>query len=260
MSLNTLSMIGQKRLDSLQACVETVLADKVPGDLIETGVAKGGACILMRAVLRVRKERTRRVICCDTFSAGGEAQRPRPAMVLIFRPLFSLLALASRLPLATWHRRLYATLMKLQHSFPVDPASVTQDTVDSFLFYLRSGARFVRPPVPATGTSLAAVRSHFARLGLLDEQVVFLEGFFEKTLPDAPTKELALLRLDGDLYQSTRDALVHLYPKLSKGAFCIVDDYYSFAECRRAIDEYRAEHKITAPLVQIDWASVYWRA
>lgn len=253
-------MIGQKRLDSLQACVETLLAEKVPGDLIETGVAKGGACILMRAVLRVRKERSRRVICCDTYSAGQENnKRPRPAMAFVFRPLFSLVALATRVPVGAWHRRLYAILMKLQHSFPVDPASVTQDTIDSFLFYVRSGARFLRPVVPGVGTSLEAVRSHFARLGLLDDQVVFLKGFFEDTLPDAPTEQLALLRLDGDLYASTRDALVHLYPKLSPGAFCIVDDYYSFVECRRAIDEYREAHNITAPLVQIDWASVYWR-
>ena len=45
------TMIGMKRLTSLQHCVETVLADDIPGDLVETGVWRGGACILMRAVL-----------------------------------------------------------------------------------------------------------------------------------------------------------------------------------------------------------------
>ena len=240
-------MIGLRRLDSLQSCVETILAEGIPGDLIETGVAKGGACILMRAVLRVRKERTRRVLCCDSFAAGQQGQGP-PAAALILRPLFSLLALASRVPSNAWHRRLYATLMRLQHSFPVDPAAVSEDTLTSFLFFLRAGARFVRPPVPATGTTVEAVRSHFARLGLLDEQVVFLKGFFAETLPDAPAEKLALLRLDGDLYASTRDALVHLYPRLSPGGFCIVDDYHSFEECRRVRRAPTAATDPSAPL------------
>ena len=97
---------------------------------------------------------------------------------------------------------------------------MTQDTVRSFIFYLCNGHR-MRPPGNAScvGATLPAVRSNFARLGLLDEQVVFLRGFFSDTLPGAPFERLALLRLDGDLYPSTRDALVHCYPKLTVGGF-----------------------------------------
>ena len=72
-------------------------------------------------------------------------------------------------------------------------------------------------------------------------------------------QKIALLRLDGDLYASTVDALVALYPKLQRGGFCIVDDYYQFEECRQAIDEYRDEHGIDDELVRIDNCSVYWR-
>ena len=57
----------------------------------------------------------------------------------------------------------------------------------------------------------------FERFGLLDEQVKFLKGWFGETLPTAPIEKLALLRLDGDLYESTRDALVNLYDNLSTG-------------------------------------------
>ena len=71
----------------------------------------------------------------------------------------------------------------------------------------------------------------------------------QQTLPTAPVEKLALMRLDGDLYASTIDSLVHLYPKLSPGGFCIIDDYYSFEECAQAVDEYRREHAISAPLV-----------
>ena len=257
-SLNTLSMIGLARLDSLQACVEAVLHERVEGDLIEAGAAKAGACILMRAVLRANKDRTRRVFCCDTFSEGRR-RPPNQALLLLLRPIFSLLALLSRFPMRRWQRRLYALLMRLQHSFPIDPAHVSEDTLDSFLFFLQSGARFQRPVVPPTGTGLDSVRSHFARFGLLDEQVVFLKGFFADTLPDSQSERFSLLRLDGVLYSSTMDALKHLYPKLSRNGFCIVDDYHSFEECKRAVDEYRSQHGISAPLVRVDAGSVFWR-
>ena len=61
------TMIGMQRLTSLQHCVETVLADDVPGDLVECGVWRGGAGILMRAVLSAYEDETRRVWLADSF-------------------------------------------------------------------------------------------------------------------------------------------------------------------------------------------------
>jgi O-methyltransferase len=61
------SMIGLKRLTNLQMCVETVLDESVPGDLIETGVWRGGACILMRAILMARGVEDRKVFLADSF-------------------------------------------------------------------------------------------------------------------------------------------------------------------------------------------------
>ena len=69
------------------------------------------------------------------------------------------------------------------------------------------------------------VRANFERYGLLDDQVRFLPGWFKDTLPDAPIDRIAVLRLDGDLYESTIQALDALYPRLSPGGFCIIDDY-----------------------------------
>jgi O-methyltransferase len=106
---------------------------------------------------------------------------------------------------------------------------------------------------------LDQVQANFRRYGLLDDQVRFLVGWFKDTLPSAPIRQLALLRLDGDMYQSTMDALAALYPKLSPGGFCIVDDYYCVPECRAATDDYRAMHGIVEPLVQIDWGGGFWR-
>ncbi len=107
--------------------------------------------------------------------------------------------------------------------------------------------------------SLEQVQSNFRRFGLLDSQVRFLKGWFSDTLPSAPIQALAILRLDGDMYSSTMDALVNLYPRLSAGGFVIVDDYYSWPACRRAVDEFRAEHKLSETVQTIDWSGAYWR-
>lgn len=103
------------------------------------------------------------------------------------------------------------------------------------------------------------VRQNFARYGLLDDQVEFLVGWFKDTLPSAPIDDLALLRLDADLYESTLDALTCLYPKLSPGGYCIVDDYGLLEACRRAVHDYRKDHGITEPIHAVDWTGVYWR-
>ena len=111
---------------------------------------------------------------------------------------------------------------------------------------------------PLTEVSEEYVRRNFERYGLFDDQVQFIKGWFCDTLGTAPVEQLAVLRLDGDLYESTMDALVPLYPKLSGGGFVIVDDY-NLPPCRKAIHDYRDREGITDPFVTIDGAGVYWR-
>ena len=193
------TMIGLERLSNLQACVTDVLRRGVPGDLIETGVWRGGACIFMRAILRLYGDTSRTIWVADSFRG-----LPPP-------------------------------------SHPIDTADID--------FSL----------IPELAVSLEEVSANFDRYGLLDEQVRFLEGFFSETLPDAPIDRLAVLRLDGDMYESTMDALQSLYPKLSPGGYLIVDDYGGINGCKQAIDDYRAAHSITEPIVGIDHTGVYWR-
>lgn len=106
--------------------------------------------------------------------------------------------------------------------------------------------------------SRSEVERRFSRYHLLDAHVLFLEGWFADTLPHIPADRFALVRLDGDMFGSTMDILVNLYPKLSIGGYLIVDDYH-LAGCRAAVTEYRADHGISEPLVSIDESSVYWR-
>jgi O-methyltransferase len=78
-------------------------------------------------------------------------------------------------------------------------------------------------------------------------------------LPVAPIEKLCLLRLDGDLYESTIDALNALYDKVVPGGFIVVDDYGDFEPCRTAIHEFRQSREITDPIEIIDWAGAFWR-
>jgi O-methyltransferase len=109
------------------------------------------------------------------------------------------------------------------------------------------------------GVSVEQVKANFSRYGLLDDQVRFLKGWFSETLPSAPIERLAILRLDGDMYESTMDALRALYPKLSIGGFAIIDDYGALPQCRQAVEDYRREQGIVESIQTIDWSGVYWQ-
>jgi len=102
------------------------------------------------------------------------------------------------------------------------------------------------------------VKNHFKKLDLLGPNVKFLKGWFHETLEKAPISKLALLRLDGDLYDSTFDALNALYPKVSSGGFVIIDDF-GLKPCREAVEDYRAQHAIEAKLQIIDSLGAYWQ-
>jgi hypothetical protein len=102
------------------------------------------------------------------------------------------------------------------------------------------------------------VEENFRRYGLLSDQIVFLEGWFSETLPAAPVDQLAVLRVDGDMYSSTTDVLVSMYPKLAPGGFCVIDDY-ALPGCRQATDDFRNVNRISSELIKIDWTGVFWR-
>jgi hypothetical protein len=107
--------------------------------------------------------------------------------------------------------------------------------------------------------SRETVMNNFRTYDLLDDGVKFIEGWFDETLPHAPIEKIALLRLDGDLYKSTMDAIESLYDRVSIGGYIIVDDFGDLEPCRRAINDFRERRGISEPIVPIDWTGVYWR-
>jgi O-methyltransferase len=80
-------------------------------------------------------------------------------------------------------------------------------------------------------------------------------------LPAAPVSKIAVLRLDGDMYESTEStiqALDALYHKVSRGGFVIIDDYW-LKPCSQAVNDFRNKHSVTSPLIPIDGWAVWWR-
>lgn len=227
--VNAETMIGLRRLENIEHCVTDVVRRGVPGDLIETGVWRGGSTIFMRAVLAVLGETTRRVWVADSFQG---LPRPNAAQYPADAQFDARLQLMTRLGVPAEHQPRGARLFE----------AIRQRLHD-----------------PVLSVTLEEVRENFARYGLLDDQVQFLPGWFADTLPCAPIDQLAVMRLDGDLYESTIDALDALYPRLSPGGYVIVDDYGSLEACRQAVDDYRARHAITDEIRTIDQTGVYWK-
>jgi O-methyltransferase len=195
------TMIGFLRLSQLEKCVLQVLEDHIPGDFIETGVWKGGACIFMAALLLQKEEKDRCVWLADSF-AGLPPPNP--------------------------------------DQFPADKDDIhyQYDTL-------------------AVGQE--EVLANFSRYSIPLDQVKVLKGWFKDTLPFAPIQSLAILRLDGDMYESTIDALYYLYPKLEIGGFCIIDDWGAVPGCRKAVEDYRQVMQSNEQIYEIDWTGVFWR-
>lgn len=112
--------------------------------------------------------------------------------------------------------------------------------------------------IECLSVSVKDVMNAFNAYGLLDDKVEFLEGWFKDTLPSLD-RTFAIIRLDGDLYESTIQSLEALYPRLSEGGFIIVDDYGAVPGCRRAVLEFREKHNIHNEMQAIDWTGIWWQ-
>ncbi len=194
------TMIGRQRLDGLHACLDQVRTREIPGDLVECGVWRGGACIFMAGYVREHAQEDRRILVADSFDGLPVSSAPADANLKLDKSVF-----------------------------------------------------------PELAVSLDEVRANFATYGLLDDRVVFLKGWFSETLASAPTERIALLRLDGDLYESTMDALQALYDRVVPGGIVIVDDWGVFPACRRAVEDFFAgRDEAVPPVTVMDWTAVYF--
>ena len=101
--------------------------------------------------------------------------------------------------------------------------------------------------------SLEDVQANLTRLGLDTNDFRFVKGMVEDTIPtEAPSGDIALLRLDTDWYKSTKHEMDHLFPKLVPGGVLIIDDYGDWEGARQAVDEYLDNHSIRMLLTRVD--------
>lgn len=106
--------------------------------------------------------------------------------------------------------------------------------------------------------SLADVQNNFKLYGALDENVIFLEGWFEDTLPNNDSiRELSVLRMDGDMYKSTMDVFDSCYHKVVKGGRVIIDDY-CIPNCKNAVHKFREVNSFTEEITIIDQCGIFW--
>lgn len=194
---SSLTMISKLRLDNLEKLVREVCLDNTEGNIIETGVWRGGACILISKLLTYFNS-DKIVYVADSFEG---LPKPDPKYL---------------------HD-------KDDYHHNIDFLSVDLETVQANLEKFNC-----------------------------DHNYKFIKGWFKNTLHLIDDK-FSLIRLDGDMYESTINALDALYPKLSVGGYCIIDDYKGVYQCPIAVDNYRKEHNITEELMHIDNTAVYWQ-
>jgi len=208
---------GYERLSRVQDLYVKILQDNVEGDLMECGVWRGGMTILMRALLKAYGDSNRRVLVSDSFQGMPDAvSRPNVAERIV------------KLDAQQWGKR-----------------SVERAADGS--------GKMVEKRALTVEENL--VVDKFRRFGLYDDRVVLVPGWFNDALPTAAVdyniQKLALLRIDGDMYSSTMDVLVNLYPLVSSGGYIIFDDY-NIEQSRLAVKDFFAQEGLDINLIRQD--------
>ena len=195
------SMVGLARMHNFRVLVEQAIINGIPGDIVETGVWRGGASMMAKAVIDSYGDSTRRVYLADSFAG---------------------------LP-------------------PPDPEKYPLDKGLDLNLY------------EELAISEEEVCANFAKMGLLDDRVITVKGWFRDTMKNFPGQSIAVLRLDGDLYKSTIDPLNYLYDRVSPGGWIIVDDYECFEACKRATQDFLRSRKLRPTIHHIDGIGVFFQ-
>lgn len=191
------TMVGVHKLDWLQAILEGLISDGVPGDVVECGAWRGGASIFSKGVVDVLDPKgARKIFLADTFVG-----------------------------------------------FPA-----ADDDVDT------NGWAYQNFNVGGSAAVIATMK----RYGVFDENVVVAAGLFNETLPLLPTEQIALLRMDCDMYRSTIQALTILYDKVSVGGI-VVHNNWQYTSARAAVIDFRRDKQIEhLPLHLVDGNAMAW--
>ena len=198
--VHAISMGGTSALWNVAFAVETVLAEHIEGDFVETGVWKGASGILARKLLDAARDETRWVFCLDSYK-----WLPPPSDEFAVDKGDTHSTLVKQHPLL---KADIGTVRRIYHRFGID-------------------------------TNAAASRTEL------------VPGWFNETAEPLAERirSISILRLDGDMYESTWQVLTSLYWRVSVGGFVIIDDY-ALRGARIAAHDFRACVGTRAPLVR----------
>lgn len=198
------TMTGVERMYSLYEATRYVARNRIPGDIVECGVWKGGSIMLVCLTLISLGQHERQIFLYDTFKGMAKPtnkdRRTGSEDSLI----------------EEWSR--------LQ--------------VDDHTDWAYCDIEEVKRNVLSTGYEPA--------------KLSFVKGKVEDTIPQTIPERISLLRLDTDLYESTKHELSHLLPRLVFGGVLAIDDYGDFEGCRKAVDEYFEDNSICMLLNKVD--------
>jgi len=216
------TMLPAKRLLSTYDLMIQIEDERLPGAAAECGVWSGGGIGLMALASRRAGNRNRRFHLFDSFEGLPQPSADDQDVLRDFRS---------------------------QHpDLPLNQLGAASS--------LRSIGACV-------GANADAVRDFLTSgLGIDPAQLVFHVGWFQETVPAARNSigPLAVLRIDGDWYESTKVCLDNFYDLVVDRGFVIIDDYGTFAGCRKAVDEMMSQRGIPANrLVDVDGECVYFR-
>jgi O-methyltransferase len=191
------TMTSTERIHALIGAVKHIVRNRIPGDMVECGVWKGGSVMAMALTLQQLGDHDRSLFLFDTFSG------------------------------------------------------MTPPT-DRDVDYQGQQAEKILDDVRCEA-SLQEVEAAVLSTGYPRDQVHFVKGPVEETIPAHAPASIALLRLDTDWYESTQHELKHLFPRLARGGVVIIDDYGHWRGARQAVDEYVVEHQVPLLLHRIDY-------
>lgn len=221
-----ITMVGLRRLDNVQLVLEDVIQRGIRGDFIETGVWKGGIGVLTRAILTAYRQYSRRVLLADSFEGIP------PSNVQLF---------------------------------PVDKAHIGSEKHNILSAKYTGGQKVLHERMSSyfqlitDSTDYSATNNGKVRFMQKPDkdkiETVYIKGYFKDSLPAAVNngviKCLAVLRCDGDLYESTWQALDNLYPYLNQGGVVIVDDFTDWIGSFQAVHDFRKKNGIDTPIIQV---------
>lgn len=197
------TMTGTERRASLLLAVDYVVKNKIPGDIVECGVWRGGCMMVVALALMARGDTSRHLYLYDTFEGMTK---------------------------------------------PTDNDKDHLEETAAAQMDARGGVW--------CDASLQDVQANMWSTGYPRDKIHFVKGPVEQTIPGTlPKKNIALLRLDTDWYESTRHELHHMYPLLEKDGVLVIDDYGHWQGARKAVDEYFAATGKPVFLHRVDYTA-----